>query len=61
MNGQILPRVHGYPARLLVPGRYGMKNAKWVVGIRGHRQEYVDWYGQRGWSKTGFRADDVSY
>ena len=54
MNGQILPRVHGYPARLLVPGRYGMKNAKWVVGIRGHRQEYVDWYGQRGWSKTGF-------
>ena len=54
MNGQILPRVHGYPARLLVPGRYGMKNAKWVVGIRGHRQEHVDWYGQRGWSKTGF-------
>jgi len=27
MNGQVLPYEHGYPARLLVPGRYGMKNA----------------------------------
>ncbi|MGI9145141.1 MAG: molybdopterin-dependent oxidoreductase [Chloroflexota bacterium] len=27
MNGEVLPREHGYPARLLVPGRYGMKNA----------------------------------
>ena len=26
MNGQVLPREHGYPARLLVPGRYGMKD-----------------------------------
>jgi DMSO/TMAO reductase YedYZ molybdopterin-dependent catalytic subunit len=34
MNGQVLPREHGYPARILVPGRYGMKNAKWVVALR---------------------------
>ncbi|MAG36549.1 MAG: hypothetical protein CL878_09950 [Dehalococcoidia bacterium] len=54
MNGATLPRAHGYPARLLVPGRYGMKNAKWVVGIRARSDEYVDWYGQRGWSRTGF-------
>lgn len=52
MNGQTLPRQHGYPARLLVPGRYGMKNAKWVVGIRALASEFVDWYGQRNWSKT---------
>jgi DMSO/TMAO reductase YedYZ molybdopterin-dependent catalytic subunit len=25
MNGQVMPYEHGYPARLLVPGRYGMK------------------------------------
>jgi DMSO/TMAO reductase YedYZ molybdopterin-dependent catalytic subunit len=53
MNGQVLPREHGYPARLLVPDRYGMKNAKWVVGLRPMRREFTDWYGQRNWSKTG--------
>jgi DMSO/TMAO reductase YedYZ molybdopterin-dependent catalytic subunit len=51
MNGQVLPREHGYPARILVPGRYGMKNAKWVVALRPMRREFVDWYGQRNWSR----------
>jgi DMSO/TMAO reductase YedYZ molybdopterin-dependent catalytic subunit len=53
MNGQVLPREHGYPARLLVPGRYGMKNPKWVIGLRPMHREFVDWYGQRNWSKSG--------
>jgi DMSO/TMAO reductase YedYZ molybdopterin-dependent catalytic subunit len=51
MNGEVLPREHGYPARLLVPGHYGMKNAKWVIGLRPMRREFLDWYGQRSWSK----------
>ena len=51
MNGQVLPREHGYPARLLVPGRYGMKNPKWVVALRPMKREFVDWYGQRSWSR----------
>ena len=53
MNGQVLPREHGYPARVLVPGRYGMKNAKWVTALRAMNREFVDWYGQRSWSKQG--------
>ena len=53
MNGQVLPREHGYPARLLVPGRYGMKNPKWLAGIRALDQPYVDWYQQRGWTRDG--------
>jgi len=53
MNGQVLPREHGYPARLLVPGRYGMKNPKWLAGIRALDQPYADWYQQRGWTKDG--------
>jgi DMSO/TMAO reductase YedYZ molybdopterin-dependent catalytic subunit len=53
MNGEVLPREHGYPARLLVPGRYGMKNPKWVIGLRPMAREFVDWYGQRNWSKDG--------
>jgi DMSO/TMAO reductase YedYZ molybdopterin-dependent catalytic subunit len=53
MNGQVLPREHGYPARVLVPGRYGMKNAKWVVALRPVSRDFIDWYGQRNWNKEG--------
>jgi DMSO/TMAO reductase YedYZ molybdopterin-dependent catalytic subunit len=53
MNGDVLPREHGYPARMLVPDRYGMKNAKWVVGIRPMRREFTDWYAQRNWTREG--------
>ena len=53
MNGQVLPREHGYPARILVPNRYGMKNAKWVVALRVLNRDALDWYGQRGWNKDG--------
>jgi DMSO/TMAO reductase YedYZ molybdopterin-dependent catalytic subunit len=53
MNGDVLPREHGYPARLLVPGRYGMKNPKWLAGIRALNQPFADWYQQRGWTRTG--------
>ena len=54
MNGEVLPREHGYPARLLVPGRYGMKNPKWVVGLRPTSRDFLDWYGQRNWNKDAF-------
>jgi DMSO/TMAO reductase YedYZ molybdopterin-dependent catalytic subunit len=53
MNGEVLPREHGYPVRLLVPDRYGMKNAKWVIGLRPMSRDFLDWYGQRKWSKDG--------
>jgi DMSO/TMAO reductase YedYZ molybdopterin-dependent catalytic subunit len=53
MNDQPLPREHGFPARLLVPGRYGMKNPKWLAGIRAMNQAYAGWYEVRGWNKDG--------
>jgi DMSO/TMAO reductase YedYZ molybdopterin-dependent catalytic subunit len=53
MNGQVLPREHGYPVRLLVPGRYGMKNPKWLAGIRALNMPFTDWYQQRGWTRDG--------
>ena len=35
MNGQPLSRAStAIPSRVLIPGRYGMKSAKWVVGLR---------------------------
>jgi DMSO/TMAO reductase YedYZ molybdopterin-dependent catalytic subunit len=32
-DGQPLPRVHGYPLRLVVPGWYGVSNVKWLTRI----------------------------
>ena len=30
MNGRKLPRDHGYPVRLIVPGYVGVRQVKWV-------------------------------
>lgn len=34
MNGAPLTARHGAPVRLVVPGRYGMADVKWLVGVR---------------------------
>ena len=34
MNGKPLEPAHGYPARLIVPGWYGMASVKWLTRIR---------------------------
>ena len=34
MNGSALPRLHGAPARIVVPGWFGMASTKWVTRIR---------------------------
>ena len=33
MNGQALPDIHGFPARLIVPGWDGTSSVKWVVRL----------------------------
>ena len=33
MNGEDLPRDHGYPLRIIVPGYVGVKNIKWIQDI----------------------------
>jgi DMSO/TMAO reductase YedYZ molybdopterin-dependent catalytic subunit len=53
MNGAPLPVAHGFPARVLVPGRYGFKSAKWVVQLSPQLRPVPDWYGQRNWSQEG--------
>jgi len=50
MNGVTLPDGHGYPARLLVPGIYGMKHVKWLTEIEVVNYDYQGYWQQRGWS-----------
>jgi DMSO/TMAO reductase YedYZ molybdopterin-dependent catalytic subunit len=62
LDGAPLPDVHGFPARILVPGHYGMKGPKWIEDIElttGSRNGY--WENQ-GWNpdaavKTMSRID----
>jgi DMSO/TMAO reductase YedYZ molybdopterin-dependent catalytic subunit len=50
MNGATLPQGHGFPARLLVPGIYGMKHVKWITGIEVVDNDFQGYWQQRGWS-----------
>src|SRR6266508_2778184 len=51
MNGFVLPRAHGFPARVLGVGTYGMKNPKWLTNIEVVDRPYQGFWEQRGWSK----------
>ena len=62
MNGVALPREHGFPARIIVPGIYGMKNVKWLTEIEAVDHDYQGYWMVRGWSdeaiiKTQSRID----
>ena len=64
MNGTALPVVHGFPARMVVPGLYGYVSAtKWVIDIEVTTfASAVAYWAQRGWSqqapiKTESRID----
>ncbi|MCB2223549.1 MAG: molybdopterin-dependent oxidoreductase [Actinobacteria bacterium] len=55
MNGDVLPRRHGFPARLVVPGLYGYVSAtKWITEIEITGWDDFDGYWvPRGWAKEG--------
>ena len=50
MNDVTLPDGHGFPARLLVPGIYGMKHVKWITDIEVVATDYQGYWQTRGWS-----------
>jgi DMSO/TMAO reductase YedYZ molybdopterin-dependent catalytic subunit len=52
MNGEPLPRIHGYPVRLIVPGMYGEKNVKWVSRVSVETTDKEGFYEQQGWGPT---------
>lgn len=44
MNGRSLPRVHGFPLRLIVPGWYGVASVKWLTEISLLREPFLGWF-----------------
>lgn len=64
MNGEALPREHGFPARMVVPGLYGFVSAtKWItrITLTTYAEQEAYWT-QRDWAtdapiKTSSRID----
>ena len=52
MNGKTVPQDHGYPARMLVPNIYGMKNVKWIRTIEVVNYDFIGYWQQQGWSDS---------
>jgi DMSO/TMAO reductase YedYZ molybdopterin-dependent catalytic subunit len=50
MNGSTLSAEHGFPCRLIVPGLYGYKNAKWLSDIIITTADEPGFWERRGWS-----------
>jgi DMSO/TMAO reductase YedYZ molybdopterin-dependent catalytic subunit len=62
LDGQPLPKAHGFPARVLIPGHYGMKGPKWLDSIDLVNHESGGYWEQQGWDhnaviKTTARFD----
>ena len=53
MNGQVLPRRHGYPIRLVVPQLYAWKSAKYVCGVEFMERDMPGFWEQRGYHMRG--------
>ena len=51
LNGEPLSRQQGFPARLIVPGWYGVANVKWLTEIHVQRGRYVGKW-QARWYRT---------
>ena len=50
MNGVALPQEHGHPLRAIVPGLYGMMNAKWINDIQVVDKVHQGFWQRRGWT-----------
>jgi DMSO/TMAO reductase YedYZ molybdopterin-dependent catalytic subunit len=54
INGDALDQKHGFPLRVLIPGRYGMKSPRWITKITVASEEKLGYWANRGWTRTAF-------
>lgn len=55
MNGEPLPPEHGFPLRIFIPGKYGMKQPKWITELEFADHEMPGYWEIRGWSDAAWR------
>jgi len=56
VNGEPLSHTHGFPVRLVVPEKYGMKWPKWINEIEIVDYDYKGYWEMRGWSDYAGRS-----
>lgn len=54
MNGEPLAAEHGFPLRVYIPNRYGMKQPKWIENIELVAELMDGYWVDRGWDKEAF-------
>ncbi len=62
LDGQPLLPAHGFPARMVIPGRYGMKGPKWLDQIEVAATPLEGFWEEQGWDpqavvRTTYRID----
>lgn len=57
MNGDPLPNLNGFPARLIAPGWYGVANVKWLTRIEVRAQRYQGHFMARDY--VTIREEDI--
>lgn len=59
-DGLPLPAEHGFPLRIYIPDRYGMKQPKWIRSIEAIDHDEEGYWVQRGWDAVAqMRATSV--
>lgn len=59
-DGQPLPVQNGFPLRVHIPNRFGMKQPKWITGMEVIAGDEAGYWVRRGWSKDAIiRATSV--
>src|SRR5262249_48749471 len=47
-----LADIHGFPLRVFIPNRHGMKQPKWILSLRASDRDGPGYWVDRGWSAT---------
>jgi DMSO/TMAO reductase YedYZ molybdopterin-dependent catalytic subunit len=50
-DGNVLPVGHGFPLRIWIPDRYGMKQPKWITGVEVTDEYREGYWVERGWDE----------
>ena len=59
-DGRPIPFDHGFPLRIWLPDRYGMKQPKWITGIEIVNEYKEGYWVERGWDEEAIvRATSV--
>ena len=51
-DGNTLPVDHGFPLRIWLPDRFGMKQPKWITGVEVTDTYQEGYWVERGWDET---------